>query len=87
MSAVCKTITITDEQDKWITAQINAGEFTSDSEYIRDLIRRDQARYAGIEKIRGALIEAEQSGEPKAFDAGAFKQEMIVKHGKHNVSG
>ena len=41
-----KTITITDNQDNWIKSQINAGEFTNDSEYIRDLIRRDQTSQA-----------------------------------------
>ena len=84
MGTTRKTITVTDKQDKWIKAQIAAGEFTNDSEYIRDLIRRDQARQADIEAIRAALIEAEQSGEPKCFDADRFKQEMIAKHGKTN---
>ena len=82
MGTTRKTITVTDKQDKWIKAQIAAGEFTNDSEYIRDLIRRDQARQADIEAIRAALIEAEQSGEPKSFAADTFKQKMIAKHGK-----
>ena len=84
MGTTRKTITVTDKQDKWIKAQIAAGEFTNDSEYIRDLIRRDQARQADIEAICAALTEAEQSGEPKSFDAGRFKQEMIARHGKQN---
>ncbi len=37
MGTIRKTITVTDKQNKWIKAQINAGEFTNDSEYIRDL--------------------------------------------------
>ena len=57
-----KTITVTDQQDSWIKAQIAAGEFTNDSEYIRDLIRRDQARKAEILTIRAALVEGESSG-------------------------
>ena len=57
-----KTITITDKQDMWIKNQIAAGEFTNDSEYIRDLIRRDQARKSEIAAIRAALIEGEESG-------------------------
>jgi antitoxin ParD1/3/4 len=84
MGTTRKTITVTDKQDKWIKSQIASGEFTNDSEYIRDLIRRDQARQADIEAIRAALIEAEQSGEPKSFDAVRFKQEMIAKHGKQH---
>lgn len=62
MATTRKTITVTKQQDSWIKAQIAAGEFTNDSEYIRDLIRRDQDRKAGIRAIRVALIEGEESG-------------------------
>lgn len=50
------------------------------SEYIRDLIRRDQASQADFEAIRAALIEGEKSGEPQAFDSNQFKQAMVVKY-------
>ena len=80
MGTTRKTITVTDQQDKWIKAQIAAGHFTNDSEYVRDLIRRDQASQADIEAIRAALIEGEESGEPQLFDSSQFKQEMTVKH-------
>jgi antitoxin ParD1/3/4 len=76
-----KTITITESQDNWVKSQINAGGFTNDSEYIRDLIRRDQASQADIEAIRQALIEGEESGEPQPFDVEEFKREMTARHG------
>ena len=76
-----KTITITDSQDKWLKSQINAGGFTNDSEYIRDLIRRDQTSQADIEVIRTALIEGEESGEPQPFDVARFKSAMTARHG------
>ena len=76
-----KTITITDNQDNWIKSQIKAGEFTNDSEYIRDLIRRDQTSQADIEAIRAALIEGEESGEPQPFDIAQFRKAMSAKHG------
>jgi antitoxin ParD1/3/4 len=75
-----KTITITDNQDSWIKRQIHAGEFTNDSEYIRDLIRRDQTSQADIEVIRAALVEGEDSGEPQPFDVAQFKSVMTAKH-------
>jgi antitoxin ParD1/3/4 len=81
MATVRKTITLTDKQDSWIKAQIDAGHYTNDSEYIRDLIRREQERSAEIEAVRAALIEGEASGEAKPFDAGAFKQKMRASHG------
>ena len=62
MGNVRKTITFTEQQDQWIKAKIAGGQFTNDSEYIRDLVRRDQEKNAEIEAIRTALIEGEQSG-------------------------
>ncbi len=81
MGTVRKTITLTDQQDGWIKAQIDAGHHTNDSECIRDLIRREQERSGELETIRAALIEGEASGEPRPFDAGAFKQRMLTAHG------
>ena len=80
MGTVRKTITLTDNQDRWIKAQIDAGRYTNDSEYIRDLIRREQERSVELEAIRAALIEGESSGEPSPFDASAFKQRMLTTH-------
>ena len=81
MGTVRKTITLTEKQDGWIKAQIDTGHYTNDSEYIRDLIRREQERSAGIDYVRAALIEGEASGEPESFDASAFKQKMLAVHG------
>lgn len=62
MSTVRKTITLTGQQGEWVKARIASGAFTNDSEYIRDLIRKDQERSAEVESIRAALIEGEDSG-------------------------
>jgi len=78
MSTVRKTITLTDQQDGWIKAQIHAGLYTNDSEYIRDLIRREQERIAQVDALRAALIEGENSGPPQMFDARAFKARMMT---------
>ena len=81
MATIRKTITLTDQQDDWIKAQIAAGGYTNDSEVIRALIRREQERSAEVEAIRAALIDGEQSGEAKPFDLIAFKQRMRTEHG------
>ena len=66
MSTVRKTITLTRKQDDWIKVQIERGDYTNDSECIRDLIRREQERHtetsAEVQALRAALIEGEQSG-------------------------
>ena len=76
MTTVRKTITLTDKQDNWIKVQIENGHYTNDSEYIRDLIRREQERSAQLDALRAALIEGEESGEPRHFDVNEFKQRM-----------
>ncbi|MXZ72054.1 MAG: type II toxin-antitoxin system ParD family antitoxin [Acidobacteria bacterium] len=62
MGTVRKTITLTDLQDQWIKARIAAGHYTNDSEYIRDLIRRDHERGTGIEALKAAVREGLDSG-------------------------
>ena len=59
MAMIKKSITVTDQQDEWIKSQIASGHYGNDSEVLRDLIRREQARNAEIEAIRAALIKAE----------------------------
>ncbi|MDB5992196.1 MAG: addiction module antidote protein family [Herbaspirillum sp.] len=81
MGTMRKTITLTNKQNGWITAQIDAGHYANDSEYIRDLVFRKQECSAEIEAIRAALIEGESSGKPRPFDAEAFKQRMLAAHG------
>jgi antitoxin ParD1/3/4 len=56
MSMTRKTITVTDQMDKWIKAQIRCGRYGNDSEYVRDLIRRDQERLAELKL--GEMIDA-----------------------------
>ena len=59
---VKKSITVTDQQEQWIQAQLATGNYASDSELLRDLIRKEQMRTSDVEVIRQELIKAEQSG-------------------------
>ena len=56
MPMVKKSISLTEQQDGWIKAQIKTGHYGNESEVVRDLIRqrqiREQARPVGIEAIR-----------------------------------
>ena len=62
MTTVRKTITLTSQQDQWVKAQIAAGRFTNDSEYIRDLIRRDRERNTSFAALQAAIQEGLESG-------------------------
>lgn len=62
MGAVRKSITFTEQQDNWIKFKIQKGDFTNDSEYIRDLVRRDQDRNAKIIELKKAIEDGLNSG-------------------------
>lgn len=66
MVMVKKSITVTDQQDLWIKAQMASGMYGNESEVVRELIRerqlREQESTAEMEAIRAKLIAAEQSG-------------------------
>ena len=62
MATIRKTVTFTEQQDKWIKAQIKAGEYTNDSEYIRNLVRQDQINNAKFLSLKTKLIDGIESG-------------------------
>jgi antitoxin ParD1/3/4 len=62
MSMMRKTITIPEQMEAWVKAQIAAGRYANDSEYFRDLIRRDQERRAGEKELGRLTDEGLESG-------------------------
>ena len=84
MTTVRKTITLTRQQDQWIKAQIAGGGFTNDSEYIRDLLRRDQEQNAKFEVLKAAIQEGLDSGISDKTVLEVWKeaeQRYAAKHG------
>lgn len=63
MATVRKTITLTSSLNEWIKSQIMDGGFTNDSEYIRDLLRRDQTRKRDTQTLKAAIAEGLVSGD------------------------
>jgi antitoxin ParD1/3/4 len=62
MGTIRKTVTFTEQQDNWIKAQIEAGEFTNDSEYLRNLVRQDQSKNQDFISLKIKLQEGLDSG-------------------------
>lgn len=62
MTMTRKTITISNSMEDWVKGQISNGRYASDSEYFRDLIRRDQEHRAAEVSVRRMLDETEASG-------------------------
>ena len=62
MAMMRKTITIPAAMEDWIKAQIESGRYGNDSEYFRDLIRRDQDRRLAERELRALIQEGLNSG-------------------------
>lgn len=55
-------ISVPDPMRDWVQSRIESGRYISVSDYVRDLIRRDQAQADARDALVAALIEGEQSG-------------------------
>ena len=62
MATTRKTITLTKQQNQWVKAQITSGDYTNDSEYFRDLVRRDQEQNIKFLALKRAIQEGLDSG-------------------------
>lgn len=57
------TISMPDQMNDWVEAQVNTGRYGNVSEYFRDLVRRDQERRdTAVQALRTLLDKAEASG-------------------------
>ena len=62
MGIVRKSITFTKQQDTYIKSLIEKGLYTNDSEYVRDIVRKDQENRRNIIDLQDALIDGIESG-------------------------
>ena len=59
-------ISVPDSMREWVQSRIESGEYASVSDYVRDLIRRDQntrARQLSVEDIRRTIEGGRAAGE------------------------
>ena len=64
-------ISLPDQMKSWIEEHVQSGHYANASDYVRDLIRRDNIKK---QVLRQALIEGENSGTPQPFDFEDFKK-------------
>lgn len=55
-------VSVPDPMRDWVQAQIEGGKYASVSDYVRDLIRRDQTEIADKERWLAALDAAVERG-------------------------
>lgn len=53
-------ISLPDQMKEWVEAQASTGRYSNASDYVRDLIRRDQERGTRDNLLREALAEADR---------------------------
>jgi antitoxin ParD1/3/4 len=69
-------ISLPDPMKSWVESQTRTGRFANTSDYMRDLIRRDQARVEVIATLQSAIDQGVQSGDPRQMDTAAFQVRM-----------
>lgn len=55
-------VSIPEEMKRWVEDQRKTGRFGNSSDYVRDLIRRDQERQAKIADLQALVKEGVESG-------------------------
>lgn len=70
-------ISLPDQMKNWIDENVQSGLYANASDYVRDLIRKDNIQK---EALRQALIEGENSGPSRAFDGQTFLDHLHKKH-------
>jgi len=55
-------VSLPDAMKAWVEGQTETGRYSNASDYVRDLIRRDQERADKIAALKKLVDEAEESG-------------------------
>ena len=56
------SVSLSDKMRGFIKSRVKGGDYHNESEYIRDLVRRDQERLANEDALEQALIQGAASG-------------------------
>ncbi|WP_404384706.1 type II toxin-antitoxin system ParD family antitoxin [Caenispirillum salinarum] len=55
-------VSLPDPMKDWVEAQARTGRYSNASDYVRDLIRRDQERAAALAELQALVTEGINSG-------------------------
>jgi len=69
-------VSLPDPMKTWVDTQIGTGRYASSSDYVRDLIRRDQERKGKLIALQAAITEGMESGIAEDFDMETLQQEL-----------
>ena len=75
-------VSLPDAMKNWVEAQTRGGRYSNSSDYVRDLIRRDQERAARIAELQNAIDEGLESGiSDRPIDEVVKAARATAKHG------
>ena len=69
-------VSLPDPMKAWVEAQTKDGRYSNASDYVRDLIRRDQDRNDKIAAMQRLVTEGLESGVAEDFDMDALQREL-----------
>jgi antitoxin ParD1/3/4 len=75
-------ISLPDQMKAFAEEQTRDGRYSNVSDYMRDLIRKDQERRQAIAEIQALVDEGLASGPSKPFDMDAFLAEQHARFAK-----
>ena len=73
-----------DQMRDWVEDQTSTGLYANNSDYIRDLIRKDQIRNGKLHSLQQAITAGIESGTSAPLDLGSIKQMARRKVEQHN---
>jgi antitoxin ParD1/3/4 len=74
-------VSLPDAMKDWVEAQSRSGRYANASDYVRDLIRRDQERRRALAELDAEIEKGLNSGPAEPLDMQAFLEEMHQKYG------
>lgn len=69
-------ISLPDPMRDWVQAQIEIGKYSSSSDYVRDLIRKDQEQRDKLAVLQAAITQGLESGVLDNFDMNEIQSEL-----------
>ncbi len=71
-------ISLPDKLKAFVEERVAEGSYANVSDYVRDVLRKEQARQAAISEIRQAIKEGEESGFAP-FDPDVFFDQLLAR--------
>ena len=74
-------ISLPDPMREWVEKKTKSGQYSNNSDYVRDLIRKDQERDNKIKALQAAIDQGLASGSAGALDMNKVKQKAKQQAG------